>query len=384
MSQNNILLLPTGSDRNKIEALAEQINQAGEAIKTLEASSELIEQLRASMDAIASKNAQGNLLPNGDINLNMALLPNPPFINTNIALPIDLTKTIEYGRNAIAAGFGWGYEISNNIDNAGHCKHEIANKSPYSNIQNIPKNNGVLKCTSNGDAVLYTVFSAPQGGKAMSALKGRILIGASDNADVTIGLARVIVHENTAKIRILQSQSNYTHVKTKGVVSHYLTPSWIETPALNSQLDGGDGLYVLYAHVKNDTAFMVYGAEAFYYDAESSPANGTTVTTINPLAMQQYHNYFRLVKKDCSEVISERRIRWRLPRNFAYAFSPEHHITTFHNRSYEEGKTAKIVEYGSNYLEIEYSQALFDVLTDNSVLSVSYSANPVGIRFYET
>ncbi|EJL6479249.1 hypothetical protein [Vibrio tarriae] len=63
MSQNEIKL-PTGSDRNKIEALAEQIGQAGEAIKTLQASGAKIEVLQASVESLASANAPENLLKN--------------------------------------------------------------------------------------------------------------------------------------------------------------------------------------------------------------------------------------------------------------------------------------------------------------------------------
>ncbi|ELV8627101.1 hypothetical protein QNF03_003806 [Vibrio cidicii] len=355
-------LLPTGSPQNKIEYLADLIeSRLGQSSLTM------------------------NLLPNGEMNLNMALMPNPPFINTNEALPFDLTRTLEYGRNAIAAGFGWGYEISNTPDSSGYCIHEISNKLPYSRIESIPQNNGVLKCVSNGDGVAYTVFSAPQGGKALNALKGRMLIGTASNAEVTVGLALLIIDPNTGKVKIAPQKNTYLHVYTKASSEHYLNPTWIETPELTCQLDGGEGLYALYAHVKNDSVFMVYGAEAFHSSEETNPKNGTTVTLSNPIAMQQYQDYFRLVKKDCTELVAQCRLRWKFPRNFSYTFAPEHHISTYHNRSYEvgSGKTAQIVEYGSNYLVIEYSQALFDELNDHSVLSVSYSANPVGIRFYE-
>ncbi|EGR0680415.1 hypothetical protein E2K03_00685 [Vibrio cholerae] len=61
MSQNEIKL-PTGSDRNKIEALAEQIGQAGEAIKTLQASGAQIEEIKSLI--VGLSNRPVNLLKN--------------------------------------------------------------------------------------------------------------------------------------------------------------------------------------------------------------------------------------------------------------------------------------------------------------------------------
>ncbi|HDI3268964.1 TPA: hypothetical protein PMC30_003747 [Vibrio cholerae] len=63
MSQNEIKL-PTGSDRNKIEALAEQIGQAGEAIKTLQASGAQIEEIKNTVNDISNKFGAENLLVN--------------------------------------------------------------------------------------------------------------------------------------------------------------------------------------------------------------------------------------------------------------------------------------------------------------------------------
>lgn len=63
MSQNDITL-PTGSDRNKIEALAEQIRQAGEAIKTLAESGAKIEGLQQAVASLSGITAPENLLRN--------------------------------------------------------------------------------------------------------------------------------------------------------------------------------------------------------------------------------------------------------------------------------------------------------------------------------
>ncbi|EII3001647.1 hypothetical protein LG784_001527 [Vibrio cholerae] len=63
MSQNEIKL-PTGSDRNKIEALAEQIGQAGEAIKTLQASGAQIEEIKNALSLLSTTAEPDNLLIN--------------------------------------------------------------------------------------------------------------------------------------------------------------------------------------------------------------------------------------------------------------------------------------------------------------------------------
>ncbi|MCV5657008.1 hypothetical protein OFN54_37255, partial [Escherichia coli] len=70
---------------------------------------------------------------------------------------------------------------------------------------------------------------------------------------------------NTGELSISNLLDNpYRRVATQGKAEHYLTPTWIETPELICQFDGGSGLYVVYVHVTNDTAFMVYGAEAWH------------------------------------------------------------------------------------------------------------------------
>ncbi|MBM5128760.1 hypothetical protein HYN92_23190, partial [Vibrio parahaemolyticus] len=84
---------------------------------------------------------------------------------------------------------------------------------------------------------------------------------------------------------------------------HYLTPTWIETPELICQFDGGSGLYVVYVHVTNDTAFMVYGAEAWHASVGNVSA-GETVTLPNATAMTGYHNYTRMLKSTNAEYVS--------------------------------------------------------------------------------
>ncbi|MCF9331807.1 hypothetical protein J8B03_23905, partial [Vibrio parahaemolyticus] len=63
-----------------------------------------------------------------------------------------------------AVGVWAGVKVS-----GGFIKHETSEKSKYQH-PSIPVTNGVLSCSTNGDGVAYSVFTAPQGGKAHNAL----------------------------------------------------------------------------------------------------------------------------------------------------------------------------------------------------------------------
>ncbi|EGQ8537482.1 hypothetical protein LIA61_002765 [Vibrio parahaemolyticus] len=349
--------LPNGNPRNKIEYLADLL------------------------DSMETGGTVINLLANGEINLNTQTSPNPPLITVDTKQAIDPNTTIEFGRNAVSGIYGWGLEVGTAQNNTGYIKHETSEKSKYQH-PSIPVTNGVLSCSTNGDGVAYSVFTAPQGGKAHNALKARVLVGASSDANITVGIARVELNENTGELSISNLQDNpYRRVATQGKAEHYLTPTWIETPELICQFDGGSGLYVVYVHVTNDTAFMVYGAEAWHASAGNVSA-GETVTLPNATAMTGYHNYTRMLKSTNAEYVSGLRYKWKFSRHYHFAFHPKHHLTLWHGISYQNGFSANIVEYGSNFVVIEYSQAMFDWLTDHQTLSVAYSAIPVCINFY--
>ncbi|CAE6957171.1 hypothetical protein ACOMICROBIO_NCLOACGD_04761 [Vibrio sp. B1ASS3] len=349
--------LPNGSPRNKIEYLADLLDSMGTGETVI------------------------NLLPNGEINLNTHSLPTAPTISVKTTQPVNPNATIEFGRNAVSGIYGWGLELATSKDTTGWVKHESSIKSSYSH-PSIPATNGVLRCSIGGDGVAYSVFSAPQGGKAHNALKARVLVGASANANITVGIARVLIDENTGEISITKVMDNQYHrMETKAKAEHYITPTWIETPELVCQFDGGAGLFVVYVHVTNDTSFMIYGAEAWHASV-GHLAQGDAVTLPNPVAMTAYHNYTRMLKSSNAEYISGRRYKWSFSRHYHFAFHPKHHLTLWHSMSYQNGFSADIVEYGSNYVVIEYSQAMFDWLTDNQSLSVAYTAIPVCINFY--
>ncbi|EGR2459869.1 hypothetical protein DYA89_09570 [Vibrio cholerae] len=362
MSQNDITL-PTGSDRNKIEALAEQIGQAGDIIKGIEIKVEALE----SPNNTTMKRCKLNLIENPGFGLVDGFFSATEALKTN--LPFNINAPQDMGRSECIIGDGWALQAAPNS-----TFNEIVSQSNvgfivghhYQKILNI----------KGSDFIIYQVLKNIKHKKG-NKLKARFSI-ANFNAQtmIEVGFYKTqhsgddSIHEPILSLDTKISAINHNCV---GNVAF----NWYESEEIDTGLfsEIPDSL-IVYCKISGGSLPYFQRAELIELEANQSFSD------------------FEIFDGLITRTASRRRTQFEGTINGSTVsyktsistmdYTPHQHILVrsyyrSHDNSYRESTVRK---YGNGEIVIDYSLDSKGVGSSPPGITYFYSSMPIGFNFY--
>ncbi|HHY0343625.1 TPA: hypothetical protein ACVU1J_002409 [Vibrio cholerae] len=355
--------LPTGSDRNKIEALADQIGKAGDIIKEIEIKIEALE----SPNNTTMKRCKLNLIENPAFGLVDGFFSATEALKTN--LPFNVNAPQDRGRSECIIGDGWALQAAPNS-----VFNEIV---PQSNVGFIANHNYQMILNVKGsDFIIYQVLRNIKHKKG-NKLKARFSI-ANFNANTMIEVGFYTtrhsgddsVHEPILSLDTKMSAINHNCV---GNVAF----NWYESEDIDTGLfsEIPDGL-IVYCKISGGSLPYFQRAELVELEAGQSFSDVEVFDGLTTRIASRRRTQFE-------GTIDGPTVAYKTSI-FAMDYTPHQHILVrsyyrSHDNSYKESVIRK---YKNGEIVVDYSVDSKGVGPSPAGITYFYSSMPIGFNFY--